>query len=175
MKCYNKPYCKHEKILVKQVNSKTHYQGSGVASQTTWTRISVRQGEFIEHVPQDWSTRAMVQTQNLSHDPELRFYKSFKSQIHKHLCQVIPPIRMQGQGISIGTHLCWTLILLPLVGVFKGGRGLPLPDNIHVVTYLTEQDLSKIHVLTCQLGCQLHTSMSLSAKQVSVPRKGLGT
>jgi hypothetical protein len=46
--------------------------GSRISSQTTQTLISVRQGfiYFIEHTSQDWSTRAMIQTQELSHDIE---------------------------------------------------------------------------------------------------------
>jgi hypothetical protein len=43
--------------------------------------MSVREGWFIEHMPQDWLTRAMVramvQIQELNHDIELRFPQSF--------------------------------------------------------------------------------------------------
>ena len=48
--------------------------------------------------PQDWSTRALIQILELNHDNKLRSYKAFKPQIHEHLCQVVLPIKIQGQG-----------------------------------------------------------------------------
>ena len=94
-------------------------------------------------------SRSMAHVQELNHDPELQSYRSFKAKTHKHLCQVISSIRIQGQGISLGTCFCYTFILLPLTGVFRCSSRLPLP-NIHFLTCLPGWDLSKIHVLTCQ-------------------------
>ena len=109
-------------------------------------------------------SRSMAHVQELNHDPELQSYRSFKAKTHKHLCQVISSIRIQGQGISLGTCFCYTFILLPLTGVFRCSSRLAL-SNIHVLTCLPGWDLSNIHVSTCQPGCQLLTYMSLFAKQ----------
>lgn len=106
----------------------------------------------------------MVQIWELKHDIELRFYRVLNFKIYKHLCQVISPIRIQEQGISLGTSLCCILILLPLVGVFNCGRRLAI-SNIYVLTCLPQWNLSNIHVLTCQPGSQLPTYTSLSANQ----------
>lgn len=46
--------------------------GLGTTPQTTQTWISVRQGWFAEHTPQDWASRLRVQIQKLNHDTELR-------------------------------------------------------------------------------------------------------
>jgi hypothetical protein len=43
-------------------------------------------------MPQDWLTSAIAQFLELNHDIELRSYKAFKPKIHKHLCQIIPPV-----------------------------------------------------------------------------------
>ena len=95
----------------------------------------------------------------LSQDP----IEFLKYEIYQHLCQVVSPIRIQGQGTFLGTCLCYTFILLPLVGVFNCARGLAL-SNSHVLTSLPRWNLSNIHILTCQPGCQLPMSMSLPAK-----------
>lgn len=126
-----------------------HCWGPRIASQTTRTLISVKLGSFIEQMPQDWSTRAMVQVLKLNHDLELRFYRVFKPKIHKHLCQLNSTNQDLGIGTSLGTCLCCALILLPLAGVFNSGRRLALSD---------------IHLLTCKPGCQLSTYISFSAK-----------
>jgi hypothetical protein len=68
-------------------------------------------------------------------------------------------------GDSLGNlSLLYTFSLLPpLVGVFNCDRRLAL-SNSHTLTCLSGWDLSKIRVLTFQLGCQFPTYMSLSAK-----------
>ena len=43
-------------------------------------------GRVIEHMPQGWSTGAMVQIWELNLDPELRSYRVVNPQIHKYLC-----------------------------------------------------------------------------------------
>lgn len=77
---------------------------------------------------------------------------------------------MNSKPIKFGSCLCYTLILLPLVGIFNCGRGFAL-SNIHVLTYLPGWD---IHVLACQPGSQLPTYMSLPAKQSVSSQGGLG-
>lgn len=90
----------------------------------------------------------------LSQDP----IRHFKPETYKHLCQAIPPIRMQEWEIFLETCLCFTLILFPLLAVLTSGRKLAL---------------SNIPVLTCQTGCQLPMYMPLSEKQDANSQGGL--
>ena len=72
----------------------------GITAQTTQTPISVKQGWFIEHTPQDWSTKATFQIWELNQDIELRFYRVVKLQIkRKHLCKLFD---QRGFGLGIG-------------------------------------------------------------------------
>lgn len=81
---------------------------------------------------------------------KLRFYRIFKPNIHKYLCQVILPIRIWEWGTSSGTCPCWIFILSPLVGALNYGRGFAL-CNVYVLMCLPGYELSNIHVLTCHL------------------------
>ena len=49
-------------------------------------------GDSFLSIPQDWSTRAMVQIQEPNHKSELRSSQVFMFKIHKHLCQVISQV-----------------------------------------------------------------------------------
>jgi hypothetical protein len=86
----------------------------------------------------------MVQIQKLNHNPELKLDRILSTESTKSVPSYFTSQNL-GVGDFLGIFLCYTLTLLPLVGVFNHGRRLLLYD-IYVLTCLSGWDLSTFHV-----------------------------
>lgn len=111
-----------------------------------------------------WLVRAVQNRSEAELRPGARMFRPLKPQT-TNICAKLQLHPQSGirDRVFLGTCLCGTLLLLPLVEVFNCGRLLAL-SNIHILTCLPWLDLSNIHVLTCKPRWQLLTHMSLSAK-----------